>query len=76
MQSGNLTLGGAASYAGGTVVNGGMLTMQWGRTRVDMNLDVTPSYALTMPTGDADPYVIQVSNLDELRAALDDALDA
>ncbi len=37
--------------------NGGMLTMQWGRTRVDMNLDVTPSYALTMPQIDANPYV-------------------
>jgi Protein of unknown function (DUF2911) len=37
--------------------NGGMLTMQWGRTRVDMNLDVEPSYALTMPKADADPYV-------------------
>jgi hypothetical protein len=37
--------------------NGGTLTMQWGKTRVDMNLDVTPSYALTMPQADADPYV-------------------
>jgi DUF2911 family protein len=37
--------------------NGGTLTMQWGRTRVDMNLDVTPSYALTMPQADADPYL-------------------
>jgi len=37
--------------------NGGMLTMQWGRTRVDMNLDVEPSYALTMSRADADPYV-------------------
>jgi hypothetical protein len=37
--------------------NGGMLTMQWGRTRVDMNLDVEPSYSLTMPKADADPYV-------------------
>jgi hypothetical protein len=37
--------------------NGGTLTMQWGRTRVDMNLDVQPSYAVTMPTADADPYV-------------------
>ena len=37
--------------------NGGMLTLQWGRTRVDMNLDVQPSYTLTMPQADADPYV-------------------
>lgn len=37
--------------------NGGTLTMQWGKTRVDMNLDVTPSYSLTMPQADADPYV-------------------
>jgi hypothetical protein len=37
--------------------NGGTLTMQWGKTRVDMNLDVTPSYVLTMPQADADPYV-------------------
>jgi hypothetical protein len=37
--------------------NGGMLTMQWGRTRVDMNLDVEPSYSLTMAQADADPYI-------------------
>jgi len=37
--------------------NGGTLTMQWGKTRVDMNLDVTPSYALTMPQADANPYI-------------------
>jgi hypothetical protein len=37
--------------------NGGTLTMQWGKTRVDMNVDVEPSYALTMPKSDADPYL-------------------
>jgi hypothetical protein len=37
--------------------NGGTLTMQWGRTRVDMNLDVTPSYALNMPQSEAEPYL-------------------
>ncbi|MBW8768742.1 MAG: DUF2911 domain-containing protein [Gemmatimonadetes bacterium] len=37
--------------------NGGTLAMQWGRTRVDMQLDVEPSYALTMPQSDAAPYV-------------------
>jgi len=37
--------------------NGGTLTMQWGRTRVDMKLDVEPSYALTMPQSDAAPYL-------------------
>jgi hypothetical protein len=37
--------------------NGGTLAFQWGRTRVDMNLDVQPSYALTMPQADANPYV-------------------
>jgi protein-disulfide isomerase len=31
---------------------------------------------LMIRSGDADPYVIQVANVDELRAALDDALDA
>lgn len=31
---------------------------------------------LMIRSGDADPYVIHVANVDELRAALDDALDA
>ena len=31
---------------------------------------------LMIRSGDADPYVIQVANVDDLRAALDDALDA
>ena len=31
---------------------------------------------LMIAIGDADPYVIQLTNVDELRAALDDALDA
>jgi hypothetical protein len=37
--------------------NGGTLAMQWGRTRIDMSVDVQPSYALTMPQADANPYV-------------------
>ena len=37
--------------------NGGTLAMQWGRTRVDMNVDVEPSYSSTMPKSDADSYV-------------------
>ena len=30
---------------------------------------------LMIRSGDADPYVIQLTNVDDLRAALDDALD-
>ncbi len=37
--------------------NGGTLAMQWGKTRVDMRLDVEPSFTLTMARADADAYV-------------------
>ena len=39
--------------------NGGTLSMQWGRTRVDMKVDVEPSFASTLPKADADSYVGQ-----------------
>ena len=37
--------------------NGGTLAMQWGRTRVDMNVEVEPSYVSTLPRVDADQYI-------------------
>lgn len=37
--------------------DGGTLAMQWGRTRVDMQIDVEPSLRTTMDEADAQPYL-------------------
>lgn len=37
--------------------NGGTLAMQWGRTRVDMNVEVEPSLKVQIAEADAKPYL-------------------
>ena len=38
-------------------INGGTLAMQWERARVDVNVEVEPTYALTFPAAEAAEYV-------------------
>ena len=40
-------------------INGGTLVMQWERARVAMDVEVEPSYVMTLPAADATSYVGQ-----------------
>jgi hypothetical protein len=38
-------------------INGGTLVMQWERARVAVDVEVEPSYVMTLPAADATPYL-------------------